>query len=440
MTGERTSGDILTALSRAEQLRRRRFVTRHLLRVVPATAGVLLVTAAIVRLVNAPVSIFWAVLAIAVVGVAVFAWIAGRVPPLSDAAALQLDTDAGLDGELRSAHWFAANPISNPWTSFHLDRATGHIDSVSWATVYPPVKAARAWAGSALLATAAIAVVLTSAWPMAKGKTPAIDSKDAKKVAGEAEPGIPADLQKQIDELLRKIQSGAMPMDEAREKLAEMRDKLANLDPKMQAALAKAAGEQKPASKEETDAKSLADRAKEAAAKPFLPQDMKWSMEDLASKLKYAGKPKEKSSEEDQQGEETSKAAGEKGDAAPKGGDAGSQMTRMSAADAQSSQMMAATMSPMGGERGPNTDPKKGMLGQPLNLGADLRKETIEADADTEGANVLNEIRKKSEKSNAALGFTRVAPLAAYDKSHAAPPPAPADAVRALLKNYFIRK
>lgn len=439
MTGERTSGDILGSLARAEQLRRRRFVTRHLLRVVPATAGVLLVTAAIVRLVGAPVSIFWAVFAIAVAGVAVFAWIAGRVPPLTDAAALQLDTDAGLQGELRSAHWFAANPVSNPWTSFHLDRATGHIDSVSWSSVYPPVKAARAWAGSALLATAAIAVVLTSAWPMAKGNTPAVNAKDAKKIAGEPESGIPADLQKQIDELLRKIQSGAMPMDEAREKVAELRDKLAGLDPKMQAALAKAAGEQKP-STEKSDAKSLADRAKEAAAKPFLPQDMKWSMEDLASKLKYAGKPTEKASEEDQKGQEMSKGAGEKSDAAPKAGDAGSQMTRMSAADAQSTQMMAATMAPMGGERGPNTDPKKGTVGQPLDMRADLRKETIEADEDTEGTNVLNEIRKKSEKSNAALGFTRVAPLAAYDKSHAAPPPAPSDAVRALLKNYFIRK
>ena len=53
---------------------------------------------------------------------------------------------------------------------------------------------------------------------------------------------------------------------------------------------------------------------------------------------------------------------------------------------------------------------------------------------------MLAEMRKKSEKANSTLGFSRVAPLAAYDKSHAAPPPPPSDAVRALLKQYFIRK
>lgn len=439
VTDGRTSNGILGSLARAEQLRRRRFVTRHLLRVLPATAGVLLVTAAIVRLVHAPIAIFWAAFALAIVGVAAFAWIAGRVPPITDARALQLDTDAGLAGELRSAHWFSSNPVSNAWTAFHLDRATGTIDSVSWAAVYPPVKAARAWAGSALLALAAIAVVLTTAWPLAKGKTPIVDAKKA--AAVEVDAGIPTDLQRQIDELIKAVQSGEMPMDEARAKVSELRDKLAGLDPKTQAALAKAAADQKPPSKEELDAKSLADRAKEAAAKPFLPQDMKWSMEDLASKLKYAGKPKEKSSEEDQQGEETSKAAGQKGDAdSQKAGESSAQMTRSTSADAQSSQMMAATMSPMGGERGPNADPKKANVGQALDLKGNLRKEEIDADSDSEGANVLNEMRKKSEKSNSALGFSRVAPLAAYDKSRAVPPPPPSDAVRALLKNYFIRK
>ena len=382
--------------------------------------------------------VFWALVALSVAGVAAFAWIAGRVPTLTDAAALQLDTDAGLQGELRSAHWFSAHPVSNAWTSFHLGRATERIESVFWPTVYPPVKTARAWSGAALLGAAALLVALTSAWPLAKGKTVAGDAK--KTASAETAAGIPTDLQKQIDELIRAVQSGAMPMDEARAKVSELRDALAAIDPKMQAALAKAAAEQQKAA-EKSGAESLADRAEKAAAKPFLPQDMKWSMEDLASKLKYAGKPKEKSSEEDQQEQEMSKAGGQKNDAAsPKAGDAGAQMTRTTAADAQSSQMMATTMSPMGGERGPNSDPKKGQLGAALDLKGNLRKETIEADADSQGANVLNEMRKKSEKSNSVLGFSRVAPLAAYDKSHAAPPPPPSDAVRALLKNYFIRK
>lgn len=400
----------------------------------------LLVTAAIVRLTHAPLAVFWSLVALSVAGIAAFAWAAGHVSALTDAAALQLDTDAGLDGELRSAHWFSAHPVSNAWTSFHLGRATERIDSVSWPAVYPPVKTARAWGGSAVLAAAALAVALTSAWPLAKTKAVTGDAK--KSGTAETTAGIPTDLQKQIDALIRAVESGAMPMDEARAKVSELRDALAGIDPKTQAALAKAAAEQlqKPGA-EKAPAASLADRAEKAAAKPFLPQDMKWSMEDLASKLKYAGKPKEKSSEEDQQEQEMSKAGGQKNDAAsPKAGDAGAQMTRTTAADAQSSQMMATTMSPMGGERGPNSDPKKGQLGAALDLKGNLRKETIEADSDSQGANVLNEMRKKSEQSNSVLGFSRVAPLASYDKSHAAPPPPPTDTVRPLLKKYFIRK
>ena len=120
---------------------------------------------------------------------------------------------------------------------------------------------------------------------------------------------------------------------------------------------------------------------------------------------------------------------------------AGAQMTRTTAADAQSSQMMASTLSPMGGEaRGETNDPaKKGRLGNALDLSA-LRKETIQADSDSQGANVLAEIRRKSEQSQSKLAFSHVAPLAAYDKSHATAPPAPPDGLRALVRQYFIRK
>ncbi len=432
---------ILTAIARGEQLRRRRIVTRALLRVVPVVAGGLLVTAALVRLLHAPVSAFWIALAVALAGIAVFAWLKGRVPPLTDQAATQLDLDAGLSGELRSAHWFASNPNSDVWTAFHLGRASDRVDAVSWPSVYPPVKTARVWAGSAVLGVAAIAVVLTSAWPLATSNNVPGAGKPA--VESELAGGIPTDLQKQIDELLRAVENGALPMDEARSKVSDLRDALASLDPKMQDALAKAAKEQikNAGDKSKDDANSLAARAEKAAESASLPQDMKWSMEDLASKLKSAGKPKGLNEGEESQTEKSATQDGQKGESAAQkdGSEAGVQMSRSTAADAQSSQMMASTMSPMGGQRDPNAESKKGLAGQPLDLSA-LRKETIEADTDSQGANVLAEMRKKSEKANSTLGFSKVAPLANYDKSHAAPPPPPADGVRALLKQYFIRK
>lgn len=440
MTAGRGSDGILQAVARAEQLRRRRLVTRSLLRVVPASAGALLVAAALVRLAHLPLSVFWAALAVLVAGIAVFAMIKGRVPAITDAAATAIDADAGLEGELRSAHWFVSNPEANAWTAFHVERASGRVESVAWPAVYPPVRAARAWAGSAVLAAAAIAVVMSSAWPSAKG-TAGIDAKTA---AGKKGGALPTDLQNQIDELLKAVENGSMPMDAARMKLADLRNALANLDPKMQAAMAKAAAEQmknggKDAGKDDP-AKSLADRAEKAAASPSLPQDMKWSMEDLASKLKYSGMPQEKNEgESGQEGKApNSNQQNQQGDAKP--GDAAMQMTRTTATDAQSSQMMASSMSPMASERGENGQEKKGKTGEPLDLKGALRKETIEADEDTQGSNVLAELRKKSEQQHSTLGFSRVAPLAAYDKSHAAPPPPPSDAVRPLLKQYFIRR
>lgn len=418
-------------------------MTRVLSRVVPAVAAGCLVVATVVRVTHAPLTVFWIALAVGVVGVGVFAWLNGHAPVVSDAAAARLDADAGLAGELRSAHWFASHPAPNAWTTFHLDRATDHVDAVSWPAVYPPLTLARAWIGSIALALSAIFVVMTSAWPVARGARGSGRVPTA--VVGGQAAGIPADLQKQIDDLIKAVQSGAMPMDVARAKVSELRDALAGLDPKTQAALAKAAADQmksRDGSKSSKEADALAARAEKAAATPFLPQDMKWSMEDLAAKLKYSGRPTEKADgEESQKQSEKSPNAGQKNDAgAPKPGDAGVQMTRTTAADAQSSQMMASTVSPMGGERGQNADPKKGQVGQPLDLTGTLRKETVEADADSAGANVLAEMRKKSEQSHSTLGFSRVAPLAVYDKSHAAPPPPPADAIRPLLKHYFIRK
>jgi hypothetical protein len=85
---------------------------------VPVVAGSLLVAAALIRLTHLSPMIFWTLLALAAIGVTVFAWINGRVPAVTDASAAQLDADAALRGELRSAHWFATHPDGDAWTAF----------------------------------------------------------------------------------------------------------------------------------------------------------------------------------------------------------------------------------------------------------------------------------------------------------------------------------
>ena len=88
-----------------------------------------------------------------------------NVSEAAEYASLSRDTiyTACERGELRSAHWFASQSASDPWTDYHLAGAAERVEGVSWPVVYPPVKAARAWAGSVVLALSAIALVLTSA-------------------------------------------------------------------------------------------------------------------------------------------------------------------------------------------------------------------------------------------------------------------------------------
>jgi hypothetical protein len=429
---------ILNAATRAEALRRNRLLTRLLMRVVPASAGALLIAAVIVRLSHAALSVFWIAAAAILAGVAVFAWLQSRRPAVTDAAATQLDADAGLGGELRSAHWFASHTESNDWTTYHVARAAERIDAVSWPAVYPPVKAARAWAGSAVLALSAIAIVLTSAWPSARSDAARRAGASADAPAGTQ---IPTELQKQIDDMLKAMEAGTLPMDAARQKISELRNALSELDPKMQAALAKAMKDQamKAGEKSDPEAAKLAARAEQAANDPSLPEDMKWSMKDLAAKLEKAGEHDEDPNADKGTSKATQAQTGA-AEAADKMQAGAVQMTRSTSADSQSSQMMASTASPMGGNaRGDTNDAAKKANAAPFDLAA-LRKETIQADSDSEGANVLAEIRRKSEQSHSSLAFSHVAPLAAYDKSHAAAPPATPDAMKPLVKQYFVRK
>jgi hypothetical protein len=67
-----------------------------------------------------------------------------------------------------------------------------------------------------------------------------------------------------------------------------------------------------------------------------------------------------------------------------------------------------------------------------------LRRETVEAEKDTNGDNVPVEIRRKSEESQATTAFTH-GKAATFDRSRAEAPPAIPEARRAQVEAYFIR-
>ena len=69
-----------------------------------------------------------------------------------------------------------------------------------------------------------------------------------------------------------------------------------------------------------------------------------------------------------------------------------------------------------------------------------LRQELIQAQADLLGDTVDTEIRRKTEQSQAKVGFTRVATPASFDRSRTALPPPVPEAHRSLLQRYFQRR
>jgi hypothetical protein len=439
------SDGILAAVAYGEHRRRRRQLTRALARLLPIVTAALLLSALVIRIAQAPRALFWALSALAAAGIALFAWLTVRVGAVNDRAAARVDADAQLGGELRSALWFTSQPAGDAWTSYHLDRAAAKVEQVSWPAVYPPVPAGRAWAGSTVLGMLAIALVSIQAWPLASWAPGGLAGRAGSTLAPAGQ-RVSAEMQKKIDELLKNVGTGALPMDEARERINDLRDALAKVDPALQAAVAKAAQDQ--ATKGGADPKAadpdvedLAARAEKAATDTALPQDMKWSLEDLAAKLAKASQPgkspdgKTPAESHDARAEAGQPPAGAA--AAPPG-----EMVRMTTAEAQTDPMMASRATPMSGDPvGAGAEAaRKASASAPLDLSGALRKMSVEAAADSEGANVLAEMRRKSEQSRSTLGFSHVAPLAAYDASRATPPPPPPDALRPLVQQYFIRR
>jgi len=77
--------------------------------------------------------------------------------------------------------------------------------------------------------------------------------------------------------------------------------------------------------------------------------------------------------------------------------------------------------------------------GRMADLGAALRKETIEATTDNPGENIATELRRNTERGDATVAYTKVAPRA-FERGRSSAPPAVPEGRRAAVHSYFIRK
>lgn len=418
---------------------------RLVVRVAPAAGVCAAAVALAVRITGAsPLVTAATVAALAVAVVAAYVVLRGR-GAAPDVVAARVDGDAGLGGELRSAHWFASQPGADAWAGYHLSRAATHAGAVDWPRVYPPVQAVRAWAMTGAGVVVALALAMTTPGPAALSAADLAAAEAAEQAMLDT---LPPELRAQLEALLRQMAEGGETADVAEATMAELQELMKQLDPELAAQLAEMArnaqemADAMPAGEKPLDG---ADMAKDSSA--GLAEDVRWAADDLAERLANASRERQTAEKNASASEETGEmASGSEQPTSAEGANSDMQMkmSREAAADPGAARMTMGGAGAMGGDSRPGAGGNSGADGQnaldPLAIAQALRQELVEASADTKGENVEREdIRRKTEQGEATVGYTRVAPPSTVDRSRAQAPPVVPDARRALLHSYFIR-
>ena len=430
---------MLSAITVAVRHRRARETSRLLWRIAPATAAVVLVVSLVVRWVHASPLIPLGILAAACLTWAAFALIRRHSDRVSDHTAAAIDSEVRLDGELRSAAWFASKGTSDPWADFHLQHAATRLESVDFAEHYPPIRAPRARIATGVMI--AVTLVLAVAFPQrprAVTATPeTAPAAPTRKVPTIAVEGLPPDLPQELEDLLAAIENEQLaalrPGDSA---LLNALNKLQSIkDPEALAALARAlASDRLQQLDDKTAMKDLAERAQRDAGKTSA-SEIKDALDQLAKNL----------SKEDAQ---LDSAGLEKSDEAEPNGGVDMAGATESARDANaiagvgmlalSKQDSAQADAPPGvGAGGASSSPNGG--GTMPDIAKALRHEVVEAHEDDVSGDVHSEDRRKTERGTAATAYSGAAAGRSDGSRAVAPPPVP-EARRAGVQTYFTRK
>jgi len=375
---------------------------------------------------------------LAAIALIIYTLVNRRRPRVTDEVASQIDRDARLGGELRSAAWFAARGTSEPWSAFHVARAAQRMSAVQFGEVYPPVRARRQQSATALIAFVAVIILATvprhAILGASNGASGTVRIVPATPATPSAE-AVPQELPKELEELLAAIENGTLAAQLAAGNPA-LQDALSKLsminDPAALAALARAMAAQQ---NDPAAMKALAERAKRDA--DLAPQqDVKNALEDLANKLNSPD------SDKDSAGFEASKET-QAGDSASL-----SSMTSESTRDANaiqglgmltmSNEEMAGADAPPGMGVGGGSSPTKGRGTMP-EIASALRHETIEANEDDVTGGVHTDERRKTEHGTAATLFSRGS-AATFETGRASVPPVVPESRRAGMRTYFARK
>ena len=444
---------VRAALAAADRRRRAREASRLLWRAAPVIAGAALAVAVARRWMPWASWTPGAVLIVGLLGLAAYIFVATRARKLTDRAAAAIDADAGLDGELRSASWFASRGHGDDWADLHLERAAARLNGRDWAQLYPIVRAPRARLASIVMIAGALA--LTFGLPQrasARRPTDAASSPAAKvPVPTALQPDgilLPPELMAQLQALLDAAQKGDAVTAErlaSSEELRELLNKLAQ-DPELLAKLAKALAAADPLKGPTArELKELAERARKAAETAAMSQDLREALEKMAEAAESDEAQESASNEEGEPMSSEGPQDGESGQSNAAGSmqELSVQMARQADPGGGAGIMMMSNP----GEKG-SGPPGSGVGGSGSDessaaaaaaLAAAFKQEVVEASQDNAGDNIDTEIRRKSEQGSSKIGFTHSA-AGQFDKSRAAAPPPVPEARRNGVQSYFIRK
>ena len=438
-------------LARADRQRRLVESSIRLWRIAPWTAAACALAAVAGRVLGWPGLMSIALLAAAAAALAGYAFSAGRPHPVTDRVAVDLDARASLGGELRSAFWFASVPTgpsaqaNDPWIRFHLAHAAERLRAIDWSALYPAARASREKAATALMT---VLVLITALFVPGRSPLSALTSAGGTEATAQGRATtipaglLPPALLREIEKLLATAESGkGKELTEA-----QVRDLLSKLDELRsgQADTPRGAADKPRDEHSKADLKALAERARRDSEDQSLEPEVRDALTDMANKLSEDSRAttakdarEAAGSKDTQQGDSAQSAS-----ASDKQDGSMQSMKEAAAGGGVGIVMMASESSATSKEAGlglggGDGDNKKG--GSLADLGAALRKETVEAKADTPGENVVTGVKRRTEQGDATVAYTHVDPGAA-ERGRSTAPPAVPDSRKAAVRSYFTRK
>jgi len=431
---------VRTVVADAARRRQSLAALRQVARWAPIVAAGLAGIALVARVAAWPGLLVIALLVAAALAAGGYLARARRHQASTDVMAAAIDHDAGFGGELRSAHWFATRQAADPWTSFHLGHAARRVQDTNWATVYPPVRATRAWIATAALTLLSVLIPFTL-----PGRAPfwpgALSATSAPVLSLES---LPEELRQQVVDAVVAVTKGEISAEDAVATLLQS-DAFNALPPDAQRQVAELLQK----ARLDGSSKVFAGATGEAVSA----EAARWAKENLD--MLYTGKDdpadpgdkpftSEKQEQSDKRNEYTEDgASGGEGEASDF--QSSTRVRMKPQGNPESSQPMPMTGAPdASGEAGSSFGGKHGDVRygttKASELAAAFRQEIVEADMNTNGSSRESDARRRTEQSRSALTYTRVAGQVSFDRARVDAPRSVPEARRPLVERYFVRE